>query len=183
MSKIKSFEELLIHQVADLMSAEEQIIEALPKLAEGVTHKELKKALLTHLKETEKQFKRLEKIGKELKIEEKDKKTCKGMKGLISEGNEAMKEIPEGALRDCAIIAACQKVEHYEISGYGTARTHAELAGMQNIVQLLQETLDEEGKTDKLLTELAVNVVNENAMAESQEQEQAKAGSGSKSKK
>ena len=179
MSKINTFEELLIHQVADLMSAEEQIIEALPKLAEGVVHKELKKALLTHLKETEKQLKRLEKIGKELKLEEKDKKTCKGMKGLIQEGNECLKDIPEGSIRDCAIIGACQKVEHYEIAGYGTARTHAEQSGLQNIVQLLQETLDEEGKTDKLLTELALNLVNEDAIQESEEQT-VKAGSKSK---
>jgi ferritin-like metal-binding protein YciE len=165
MPKITSVEELLIHEIGDLMSAEEQLIEALPKMAEAATSKELKKAITVHLKETEKQLERLETVAEELKLKSSDKKVCKAMKGLVAEGQEALKEVEPGPLLDAAIIGAAQRVEHYEIAGYGTARALAEGLGLKKVVKLLNETLEEEGATDKKLTKIAEGVVNPEALA------------------
>ena len=119
MSKIQTLEDLLKHEIGDLLSAEKQITKSLPKLAKKVTEKKLEQALMTHLKETEKQIERLEKIVEELEIKSSDLKTCKAMQGLIAESDEISKEIPEGPVLDAAIIGACQRVEHYEMAGYG----------------------------------------------------------------
>jgi ferritin-like metal-binding protein YciE len=154
MSKIKNFEELMHHQIADLISAEQQLIESMPQMAEASTEKKLKTAIEKHHKQTLNQLKRLEKVQEMLGMKP-EKVTCKAMKGLIAEGTEAMKDIEPGPLLDAALIGAAQRIEHYEMAAYGTARTHAEMFGMEDVAKILQETLDEEGETDKILTEIA----------------------------
>lgn len=166
MSKIKNFEDLMHHQIADLISAEEQLIEALPEMARAATDKNLKKAITDHLKETKNQLKRLEKVHKELGMKASEKSTCKAMKGLIAEGSHAIKNIGPGPVLDAALIGAAQRVEHYEMAAYGTARCHAEMCGLSKIVKLLQETLDEEGNANKLLTQIAEGAVNQEAIDE-----------------
>lgn len=169
MSKIQSLEDLLIHEIGDLLSAEQQITRALPKLAKKVTEPKLEQALTMHLKETEGQIERLEMIFGELEMKKSDKHTCKAMQGLIEEANEIMKEIPQGPVLDAAIIGACQRVEHYEMAGYGTARAYAQLLGLKNVVKLLGQTYEEEVATDKKLSALAESMVNQEAMAEQQQ--------------
>lgn len=154
MSKIKNFEELMHHQIADLISAEQQLIEAMPLMAEATTDKKLQTAMEKHLKQTMNQLKRLEQVQTMLGMKP-EKVTCKAMKGLIAEGSEAIKDIEEGPVRDAALIGAAQRIEHYEMAAYGTVRTHAEMCGLTDVAKLLQETLDEEGETDKLLTVIA----------------------------
>lgn len=165
MSKIETIDQLFVHEIADLMSAEEQLIEALPKMAEAATAKELKKAIESHLKETVTQLKRLEKIAEQINMKASDKKVCKAMKGLIAEGQEAVKEIAAGPVRDAAIIGAAQRVEHYEIAGYGNARAMAQGLKLKEAFELLNETIHEEGEADKKLTKIAESVVNPDALA------------------
>jgi ferritin-like metal-binding protein YciE len=156
-------EQLLEDELKDLYSAETQIIKALPRMAKAVSSPEVKRALERHLEETRRQVERLDQIGEELEIKMTGKK-CKGMEGLIAEGRELMEEdLDENAL-DAGLIGAQQKVEHYEIAAYGTARTHAEMLGYKRVARLLQQTLNEEGATDKKLTQLAENVVNYEAV-------------------
>jgi ferritin-like metal-binding protein YciE len=157
MSKISTPRDLLVEELKDLYSAENQLLKALPKMAKAANNEELKEAFETHLEETQGHVERLEEIGKQLDESMKGKK-CKAMEGLVAEGKEIMEEDAEPALLDLALIGAAQKVEHYEIAGYGTARTLAELAGEDRIAKTLQKTLDEEGATDKLLTKIATNV-------------------------
>ncbi|HUR57564.1 MAG TPA: ferritin-like domain-containing protein [Opitutaceae bacterium] len=157
MAKISSPRDLLVEELKDLYSAENQLLKALPKMAKAATSEELREAFETHLQQTEEQVQRLEKIGKQLGESMKGKK-CKAMAGLVEEGKEVMEEDAEDAMMDLALIGAAQKVEHYEIAGYGTARTLAELIGEDRIAKILQETLDEEGQTDKLLTEIAMEL-------------------------
>lgn len=166
MSKIKNFEELMHHQVADLISAEEQLTEALPEMAKAASDKELQKAFQDHLKETKEQLKRLEQVRDELGMKASEKATCKAMKGLIAEGSEAMKDIQPGPVLDAALIGAAQRVEHYEMAAYGTAVCHAKMCGLKSVVKLLQTTLDEEGNADKLLTKIAEGKVNQAAIDE-----------------
>jgi ferritin-like metal-binding protein YciE len=154
---VESLEKLLIHELKDLYSAEKQILQALPKMAKAATNPELKKAFQTHEKQTQQQVKRIEKIFANLEGSPTGKK-CKGMEGLMEEGKEIMQEDMPDALRDAALIGAAQKVEHYEMAAYGTAREMAERLGLQDAARLLQETLDEEGDTDKLLTDIATRV-------------------------
>ena len=155
-------QELLADQLKDLFSAENQIIKALPKMAKNATNEQLRVAFERHLEETRGQVARLEQIAEEMGITLRGKK-CKGMQGLLDEGKEAMDEFEDDVL-DAAMIGAAQKVEHYEIAGYGTARTHASMLGMTKAARLLQQTLDEEGRTDKKLTDLAERVVNREAL-------------------
>jgi ferritin-like metal-binding protein YciE len=162
MPKLDSLQELLVQDLKDLYSAETQLIKALPKMAKAARSPELKKGFEKHLKETEVHAKRLEKIMKSFD-ESPRGKSCKAMKGLIEEGEEVIQEEAEDAVKDAALIGAAQKVEHYEIAGYGTARTFAELLGHDEAAELLQQTLDEEGATDKLLTKAAESI---NAEAE-----------------
>lgn len=166
MSKIKNFEDLMHHQIADLISAEEQLTEALPEMAKAATDKDLKKAFQNHLKETEEQLKRLEEVREELGMKASEKATCKAMKGLIAEGNEAIKDIEAGPVLDAALIGAAQRVEHYEMAAYGTAVCHAQMCGLKKVVKLLQATLDEEGNADKLLSKIAEGSVNQAAIDE-----------------
>jgi ferritin-like metal-binding protein YciE len=150
-----------------LYSAERQLVAALPKMAKKAANAELRQAIETHLEQTEEHVKRLEKIFEDLQLNAGRHK-CKAMEGLIEEGEEILKEEAEQAIRDAAMIGAAQRVEHYEIAGYGTARTYAEMLGHTEAAELLQTTLDEEKETDQLLSELALSSVNVKAQNESE---------------
>jgi ferritin-like metal-binding protein YciE len=151
---IDSIEKLLVEELKDLYSAESQITKALPKMAKAASSKELKGAFEHHLEETRGQIQRLDRIFTILEKSPKGK-TCEGMKGLIEEGAETIEEATQGAVRDTAMISAAQRVEHYEMAGYGSVRTYAEVLGHSEIAKLLQETLDEEKVADKKLTQIA----------------------------
>jgi len=152
--KINSMDKLFEHELEDLLSAEKQLIEALPLMAEAANDPALKTAFKDHLKQTKTHVTRLERAFKTLGKEPKAI-TCKGMQGLIKEGDEIMKDVTDPTIMDVGLIGAAQRVEHYEIAGYGTARAHAESLGHVELVDLLQTTLDEEGDANKLLTQLA----------------------------
>ena len=154
MTKISNPRDLLVEELKDLHSAETQLLKALPKMAAAASSEELRAAFKTHCEETQGHVDRLNEIGEQLG-ESMTGKTCKAMAGLVAEGAEVVEEDAEPAMRDLALIGAAQKAEHYEIAGYGTTRTLAELAGEDDIAGILQETLDEEGETDKLLTKIA----------------------------
>jgi ferritin-like metal-binding protein YciE len=162
--KLDSLEVLYVEELRDLYSAEGQLLKALPKMAKGASSPELKKAFEEHLEQTQVHVERLEEIFEGLDKSPKGK-TCKAMKGLIEEGSEILQEEGEDSVIDAALIGAAQRVEHYEIAAYGTVRTFAKLLGEEEAVALLQETLDEEGETDKRLTELAEEVINVEATA------------------
>jgi ferritin-like metal-binding protein YciE len=157
MSKLNSPRDLLVHELKDLYNAEIQLTKALPKMAKAATDAELKSAFEQHLEETRIHAERLEKIMSQLDETPKGKK-CKAMEGLVEEGKEVIDEEAEASIKDLALITAAQKVEHYEIAGYGSARTLAQLIGESRIAKVLQETLDEEGETDKRLTQIAENI-------------------------
>ncbi|HEV8578811.1 MAG TPA: ferritin-like domain-containing protein [Thermoanaerobaculia bacterium] len=157
--EMDSLSKLYVENLKDLYSAEKQILQALPKMVKKATNEQLKSALQEHLQVTEKQVERLDRIFEGLGKSPRGKK-CKGMEGLIEEGKEAMQEDMEADVLDAALIGAAQKVEHYEIAGYGTVRTYAELLGEKQAAKLLQETLDEEGEADKKLTKIAESAVN-----------------------
>jgi ferritin-like metal-binding protein YciE len=161
--EMNPLDELLVDELRDLYSAENQIIKALPKMAKAAASPELRRAFERHLEETRRQVERLDQIGEELDVKMTGKK-CKGMEGLIAEGRELLEEDLEEDALDAGLIGAAQKVEHYEIAAYGTARTHAEMLGYRKIARLLQQTLNEEGATDKKLTALAENIVNAEAV-------------------
>jgi len=161
--KLESLHKLWIHELKDLHSAETQILEALPKLAAASSHDELQTALGEHLKETRAHVARLEKIFKGLDFEATGQR-CKGMEGLLEEGKGILTAEAEPMVRDAGIIAACQRVEHYEIAGYGTAAAYAEILGEHEAAKLLQETLDEESAADTRLTRLARKRINFEAM-------------------
>ncbi len=152
----QSLKGLFTEQIRDIYDAEKQLVKALPKLAKAAESEELAEALRNHLEETRQQVSRLEEVFGILGIAARGK-SCKGMKGLLEEGDEAAQE-NEGGARDLAIIAGAQRVEHYEISAYGTARTMAEHLDMQQAVQLLQQTQDEEEQADAKLTEIAAGI-------------------------
>ena len=157
--EMNPLEELLVEELKDIYSAENQIIKALPKMAKAASAPELKRAFERHLEETRRQVERLDQIGEALEVKLTGKK-CKGMEGLIEEGKEIMQEdLDENAI-DAGLIGAAQKVEHYEIAAYGTARTHAEILGYNKVARLLQQTLNEEANTDKKLTQLAESIIN-----------------------
>jgi len=149
--------EVFVDHIRDLFDAEKQLVKALPKLAKAADSEELANALRTHLEETQNHVTRLESVFKAVGAPAKGK-SCKGMQGLIEEGNEAVQEKEEGPIRDLAIIAGGQKVEHYEMSAYGTARTLAEQLGLTEAVELLQQTEDEEENADATLTEVATSI-------------------------
>lgn len=173
MAQMVNLKDLLQHEVDDLLSAEEQIIDALPKMIEKATQPQLKKALNDHLQITKEQKERIQKVKKILESKSGEAKSdpglleklfggtkCKGTEGLIKEGEKLMGENMDDKVRDAAIIAAAQKIEHYEISGYGTARAYAMQLGFEDIEQLLTETLNEEYEADDNLTALALFDVN-----------------------
>ena len=157
--KLETLRDLYQEQLHDLYSAETQLVKALPKMAKAASNPELKNAFQEHLAQTEQHVQRLEQIFQQLGAKPKGQ-TCKGMEGLIAEGEEMIKMKGDPAAIDAGLIAAAQRVEHYEIAGYGCVRTYAEQIGDQQGMRLLQQTLDEEGLTDKKLTKLAEQVIN-----------------------
>ena len=159
---METMHDLLTDELKDLFSAETQLTKALPRLAKNATNPELKKAFQAHLKETEEHVRRIERICAELDIKPRGKK-CMGMEGLIEEGKEVMTEAQADDVMDAGLIGAAQKVEHYEISAYGTARAHAEQLGYRNAASMLQQTLDEESHANELLTQIAETMVNPEA--------------------
>jgi ferritin-like metal-binding protein YciE len=168
--KLNTLKQLYIEELRDLHSAENQLLKALPKMAKGASSEELKLAFENHLDQTKVHVERLEEIFERLDETPKGK-TCQAMKGLVEEGSEILGEDGEESVLDAGIIAAAQKVEHYEIASYGTVRTFAQLLGEDEAAELLQETLDEEGEADKLLTQLAQENVNPEALLEDAEAE------------
>jgi ferritin-like metal-binding protein YciE len=162
--EIDSLKKLYVEELKDLYSAEKQILTALPKMVKKATHPKLKSAFQDHLKVTEGHVERLERIFEALGKPARGKK-CKAMEGLLEEGKEVMSEDMEDDVMDAALISAAQRVEHYEMAGYGTVRTWAELLGESTAAKLLQQTLDEEGDADKSLTQLAETTINIAAMA------------------
>lgn len=159
---MKDLRELFEHQLKDLYSAENQLVKALPKMAERAKDKPLIKAFENHLKETENHVSRLEEICEELGISPKGE-TCKAMKGLISEAEEFIAEVDDDDVANAGIIAEAQRVEHYEISAYGTADRYAQELGLDSIAEKLQKTLDEEYHADEKLNDLAEKRLNRKA--------------------
>ena len=162
--KIDSLEMLLEEELKDLYSAEKQLLKALPKMVKKASSEELRTALEEHLEVTESQVERLERVFEEIGKPAKAK-TCEAMKGLIEEAQDMLSEDMDDAVMDAAIIGCAQKVEHYEIASYGTVKTWAERLGLDEAAELLDETLQEEGDADQRLTEIAENMVNEEATA------------------
>ena len=160
--KLQSLKDLFHHELKDLYSAETQLVKALPKMAKGADNEKLKAGFKEHLEQTKGHVDRLEKIAKDLDVKLGGHK-CAAMEGLIEEGSELLEMEAEPHVLDAALISAAQRVEHYEIAGYGTARTLAEVLGFEDAAELLQRTLDEEKETDEKLTELAESTVNEEA--------------------
>ena len=160
--KIESLEELFIEELKDLYHAEKQLVKALPKMAKAAASEQLRKAFTDHLEQTKNHVLRLEQVFET--VDEKAKaKVCKGMQGLLEEGQETMQEDALEQLADLGLIAAAQKVEHYEISGYGTMRTFAQILGNREAVRLLSETLKEEEAADKLLSAISQSLLKESA--------------------
>ncbi len=161
---LESMHDLMLEELQDLYNAEQQLTKALPKMVEKTSHPVLREALESHLRETENQVVRLEQIFRDLDQKPGGRK-CKGMEGLIDEGNELLSEAGSEAVRDAGIIAAAQRVEHYEIAAYGCAVTFAELLGKREIATLLKQTLEEEKAADEKLTQIAEQEVNSNALS------------------
>ena len=162
MAKLKNLEDLLEHSIKDLYSAEKQILEALPKMVKKANDPKLKQAFETHLQETEQQKSRIEQIFQLMGLPNSRMK-CEAMEGLIKEGEEMIDENATPEVKDAGLIASAQKIEHYEISGYGTAAHFAQRLGKNDIFQLLEQTLNEEQKTDTLLNDLAKGYINQKA--------------------
>lgn len=155
--ELETLRDLYVGELKDLYSAEHQLLKALPKMAGAATEKGLKKAFTDHLQQTHGHVERLDRIFAEMGGSPKGKK-CKAMEGLVKEGKEMIEEDAEPEVMDAGLIAAAQRVEHYEMAGYGCVRTYAELLGETKAAKLLQQTLDEEGAADKKLTQLAEQI-------------------------
>ena len=165
--KLDTLQKLYTEELRDLYNAENQLLKALPKMAKAASSQELKEAFETHLEQTKGHVERLERVFEQL--DEKPKgKTCRAMKGLIEEGSEILKQDGEESILDAGIIVAAQKVEHYEIAGYGSVRTFAHLLGQDSAAALLQTTLDEESETNELLNRLAGSTINPEALMETE---------------
>jgi ferritin-like metal-binding protein YciE len=171
MASLDSLHALLEEELKDIYDAEKQLTKALPKLAKKASSPELKAGFEAHLQQTEEQIDRLEQVFEQLEMPAKGK-PCKGMKNLIAEGDEMIRDAEDAATRDAVMIAAAQKVEHYEIASYGTVRTWARLLGMSDAASLLEESLQEEKETDLKLTELAESHINQAAADEGGEEEE-----------
>jgi ferritin-like metal-binding protein YciE len=161
--KIKSLRDLFIHQLRDLFSAEKQLVKALPKFAKAATNEELKETFEEHLRKTEEHVERLEQIFEALEISSRGDR-CAAMEGLIAEAQSLMKEEMPPAVLDAALVACAQRVEHYEIAAYGSARTFAEVLDIDEATDVLEETLEDEKEADIKLTELADEVINVEAL-------------------
>lgn len=163
--KLDTLKTLYINELRDLYNAEQQLVKALPKMAKGASSAELQDAFEKHLEQTKTHVERLEEVFEEIGERPKGK-TCQAMKGLIEEGSEILDEDGEESVLDAGIIVAAQKVEHYEIAGYGSVRTFAQLLGKDRSADLLQTTLDEESEANELLNKLAEDIVNPEALME-----------------
>ena len=162
---VQNLRDLFEEQIKDLYSGETQILDALPDMIDAASDSDLRSALEEHLEETRKQKERLEQIAKDLDFKPTGH-TCKGMKGIIAEGTELVEDdAKDDDVRDAAIIAAAQRVEHYEMAGYGTARTLARMLGEDGAAGILEKTLKEEKNADATLTKVAEGHVNRQAMA------------------
>jgi len=161
--KVEHLQDLLVEELKDIYSAEQQLQKALPKMAKAAHSPQLKTSFTTHLEQTNEHVERLEKVFGHLGVKA-SAKTCKGMQGLIMEGEEMMKMKGDPDVIDAGLISAAQRVEHYEIAAYGCARTYARMLGNRDAEQLLQQTLNEEEATDKKLTQLAESSINIQAM-------------------
>src|SRR5438477_13080150 len=164
---LETLKELYVNELRDLYNAENQLLKALPKMAKGASSDELKEAFEKHLEQTKGHVQRLEEVFEELGEKTKGK-TCQAMKGLIEEGSEVLKAAGEDSVIDAGTIVAAQKVEHYEIAGYGSVRTFAELLGKERSAELLQTTLNEEFETNEALNQLAEEIVNPEALIEAE---------------
>ena len=169
MAGVDSLHTHLVEELTDLRDAETQLTQALPKLAQSATSKALKAAFHKHLKETRTHLTRLDQALRALG-EKSSSKTCHAMKGLLKEGETHMKRTPAGVLRDAVMITGAQKVEHYEMASYGTARTYAQVLGEPAVARLLQQTLNEEKAADRTLTHIAKNSINDEAAEERKSQ-------------
>jgi len=169
MASVTSLRDHLVEELNDLLNAEQQLIEALPGMAERASSRDLRTAIRSHLAETRQHAKRLAQALKQLG-ENASGKTCEAMEGLLEEGQDLMDASEAGALRDAMLITAAQKVEHYEIATYGTVRTYAEVIGERAVAKLLQQTLKEEHAADRKLTKIAVRSINRRAAQEWHEQ-------------
>jgi ferritin-like metal-binding protein YciE len=163
--KMDTLKTLYTDELRDLYNAENQLLKALPKMAKAASSEELKDAFEKHLGQTKSHVERLEEVFEELGEKPKGK-TCRAMKGLIEEGSEILQKDGEESVIDAGIIVAAQKVEHYEIAGYGSVRTFAQLLGQDKSADLLQTTLDEESEANELLNKLAEDIVNPEALME-----------------
>jgi ferritin-like metal-binding protein YciE len=162
MAQVNTLQQWMVNELKDLYSAENQIIEALPKMEKAATLPALKQAFNTHFRQTKEHVQRLEQIFNSLGQSPRGQK-CQGMEGIIKEGSEVLKQDMSSEVRDAALISAAQRVEHYEMAGYGTARTYAQELGNSQAASLLDRTLNEEKETDQLLTQLAVGQINRKA--------------------
>lgn len=162
--KLETLQELYVEELRDLYSAENQILKALPKMAENATFDDLRSGFEKHYDQTREHVARLEQIFDELGESPKGN-ACEGMEGLLKEGDKMMKTDAEPVVRDAAMIAAAQRMEHYEMAGYGVCRSYAQLLGFNGAAKLLQQTLNEEKETDQKLTELALGHINADANA------------------
>jgi ferritin-like metal-binding protein YciE len=180
--EFNNFRDLFVSQIKDLYDAENRLTKALPKMAESASSTQLKQALQDHLTETQGHVSRLEQIFRELNMEPKSE-TCEAMKGLIAEGEEMLKAKGDPDIKDAAIIAAAQRVEHYEISGYGTARSFARRLGLTQAASLLQQTLQEEKAADEKLNNIAESSVNTQAAGASASSSYAGSGAGSSTRR
>ena len=156
--KLESLRELFVQELEDLYSAENMIVKALPKMMEKTSSPELRKALDEHLQQTRGHVRRLDQIFDQLPKADREDHKCKGMEGVIKEGEDLIKKDAEPEVRDAGIISAAQRVEHYEMAGYGTVRTYARLLGHSDWAQLLQQTLDEEKDADRILNTLSERI-------------------------
>lgn len=168
---LDSLESLFLEELKDIYHAEKQLVKALPRMAKGASSPELKRAFTQHLKETEGQVQRLERVFRDLDMTPRAKK-CEGMAGLVEEGKEILREDGEDAVIDAALIAAAQRVEHYEIAAYGCLRTYAQLLGYSQAERLLQQNLDEEEAADEKLSALAEGGINQAAVSAGEEEEE-----------
>jgi ferritin-like metal-binding protein YciE len=161
---LDSLEKLFLEELRDIYNAEKQILRALPRMAKAASSPQLQQAFTNHLRQTENQVQRLERVFQELGQSARGK-TCKGMQGLLEEGKEVLEKEGQPPVIDAALIASAQRVEHYEIAAYGCLRTYAQLLGYSRAEQLLQQTLEEEEATDKKLTDLGESGINDAAAA------------------
>jgi len=157
--ELETLKDLYLHELKDLFSAEQQLVKALPKMAKAASNKELAGGFQTHLEQTKEHAQRLQQILTSHKATTRGPK-CKGMEGIVAEGAEMIEEEADDEVKDAGLISAAQRVEHYEMAGYGTARAYAELLGDQEGARLLQTTLEEERQTDEKLSKLAKSAIN-----------------------